>query len=302
MTKRFLPLLCVIAVCFALLCPIAAQAVTPLEPDREASLTLRYEKEGVAFPDLQVCLYRVANAFPEGIFRLIPPYSGYPIHIHDISDQGQWKYIASTLCACITADQLPPDRETVTDAEGVARFTQLKTGLYLVREAMAENNTGIYYFDAFMVYLPTPQPEGYVYDVQAKPKCTAVTPKTRYSVNKLWQDGDFEGRPTQVLVDIFENGTFRETQVLNASNNWSYSWYVSGQTPGIWTVAEQSVPEGYRVAIQESGGVFSIINTRPTQPEPPKTGDSFTPLPWILAMCLSGMALLILGLYRRRHR
>ena len=120
MTKRFLPLLCVIAVCFALLCPIAAQAVTPLEPDREASLTLRYEKEGVAFPDLQVCLYRVANAFPEGIFRLIPPYSGYPIHIHDISDQGQWKHIASTLCACITADQLPPDRETVTDAEGVA--------------------------------------------------------------------------------------------------------------------------------------------------------------------------------------
>ena len=31
-------------------------------------------------------------------------------------------------------------------------------------------------------------------------------------------------------------------------------------------------------------------------------GDTFTPLPWIILMCVSGMILLILGIYGRRRR
>lgn len=51
-----------------------------------------------------------------------------------------------------------------------------------------------------------------------------------------------------------------------------------------------------------SGSVFSITNSRQSQPETPPTGDSFTPLPWILALCLSGMGVLILAVFLRRRK
>ena len=60
--------------------------------------------------------------------------------------------------------------------------------------------------------------------------------------------------------------------------------------------------EPYKVTVQQNGSSFSIINTFRNQPEPPQTGDAFTPLPWILLMCLSGVMLLLLGLYGRRRK
>ena len=71
-------------------------------------------------------------------------------------------------------------------------------------------------------------------------------------------------------------------------------------------MAEASVPNGYKVNLQQSGGVFTLINTwdndPPEPPSPPKTGDTFAPLPWFFGMCFSGMMLLILGIYGRRRR
>ena len=103
-------------------------------------------------------------------------------------------------------------------------------------------------------------------------------------------------------MKIYRDGVLQETQVLSAANNWTYTWAVSGEDTGDWTVVEADVPSIYKVKIQESGGVFSIVNTYTDTPDPPKTGDSFVPLPWILAMCFSGMALVILGIYGRRRK
>ena len=54
MKKRYIPLLCVMALCLTLLCSIPGYAVTPLDPAADASLTLHYQKDGQAFPDLPV--------------------------------------------------------------------------------------------------------------------------------------------------------------------------------------------------------------------------------------------------------
>ena len=109
-------------------------------------------------------------------------------------------------------------------------------------------------------------------------------------------------RPKEVTVYIYQNGILQETQILSAANNWSYTWYVSEADRGQWTVVERNVPDEYKVTIRQNGSVFSIINTCPTQPDPPKTGDTFSPLPWVMVMCFCGMLLLILGLYGRRHQ
>jgi LPXTG-motif cell wall-anchored protein len=103
-------------------------------------------------------------------------------------------------------------------------------------------------------------------------------------------------------VDIYQNGILQETQILSAANNWTYTWFVSEADQGQWTVTERAVPEEYKVTIRQNGSNFSIINTCPTQPDPPKTGDTFAPMPLFLIMCFCGMLLVILGLYRRRHQ
>jgi hypothetical protein len=290
------------------LLPMATQASTPLDPDGDASLTLYYQKDGKTFPDLQVDIYRVAEAFPDGTFQLIAPFSSYPVNIHDIMQQSQWKQVASTLDSYIVANQVAPDRSILTDEAGVAKFEDLTTGLYMVCGAVAENGDGVYIFDRFMVYVPTPNPDGtFHYHVEAKPKCTEFIPKNQYSVTKLWQDaGNQQNRPQEVTVNIYKDGVLQETQVLSAENNWTYTWSVTGSDQSIWTVAEASVPNGYKVNLQQSGGVFTLINTwdndPPEPPSPPKTGDTFAPLPWFFGMCFSGMMLLILGIYGRRRR
>ena len=304
MRKRILPLLCFILFCFSFLQPVKVCATAPLDTAANASLTLHYQKDGKAFSDLQIGIYRVAKASSDGTFDLITPFSSYPVNIHGITMQEQWQNIAATLSAYIVANQVTPDREEQTDEDGIAQFSDLETGLYLVREVVAENAEGTYIFNQFMVYLPTPQPDGsYDYQVQANPKCTGFVPKTQYTVTKLWQDeGNRTARPKEVVVEIYKDGMLQETQVLSASNNWSYTWYVSGEEYGKWMVAERAVPDPYKVTIQQKGSVFSIINTCQTNPETPQTGDSFAPLPWILAMCISGIILLILGLYSRRRK
>ena len=307
MKKRVLPFLCLLFLCVGMLCPPSVEAVTPLDTTAQTSLTLHYKREGTAFPGLSVGIYRVAEAFADGTFELIEPFSGYPVNIHDITRQDQWLTAAGTLHAYAVADQLQPDGIATTDKTGVARFEGLATGLYLVQQVVAEDNSGKYLFNHFLIYLPTPRPDGtFLYDVEANPKCVYYVPKSEYRVTKLWQDSGKEGdRPKSVTVDIYKDGQLQESQTLNAANNWSYVWYVPADADGQWTVAEQSVAEAYTVTIRENGGSFSIINTlrgeTPT-PDIPQTGDTFSPMPWILVLCLSGCVLLILGIYGRRRR
>ena len=160
MKIRILSVISLLAVLFTLFSPLCVQAITPLDPDAETSLTVPYQKDGTAFPDLTVGIYRVAKALPNGEFELIEPFSSYPVSIYDIMEQEQWTNAANTLYGYIVSNQIMPDAEVVTNAEGLATFANLETGLYLVEQIVAENSTGTYIFNRFMVYLPTPQADG----------------------------------------------------------------------------------------------------------------------------------------------
>ena len=304
MKKRILPILFACIVCLTLLRPFGVCAVTLLDPGADASLTLHYQKEGKVFPDLQIAVYRVAEAFQDGSFQLMEPFASSSADIHGITEQSQWNTVAQTLWSYIVANQIEPTKEVKTDETGKAVFSELKTGLYFVREVMAENAAGTYIFNQFMVYLPTPQSDGsYDYAVEAKPKCTEFIPKTQYTVKKLWKDAGYQNtRPKEIIVDIYNDGARLDSQTLSAANNWTYTWYVSGEDHGKWTVAERSVPTHYKVSVQQNGYVFSIVNSRESKPSGPKTGDTSMPLLWILLMCFSGVVLLILGLRSRRRR
>ncbi len=301
MIKRILSILC-----FMILLSVCAFGVRAVEvdPQADASLTLHYQQGSYVFPELQIRIYRIASVAQDGSYTLVEPFSTYPINIHGITTQQQWDQIADTLHSYIAANQVSPSQQAVTDDAGIARFPELETGLYYVDAVTAENADATWIFNRFCVYLPSPQPDGtHNYHVDAKPKCSHYLPKTEYSVTKLWQDsGHADSRPEAVTVDIYKDGILQESQTLNADNNWTYRWKVAAGDTGIWTVSEQAVPENYKATVQQNGSHFSIVNTRQTPPETPPTGDSFAPLPWILVLCLSGMALLILAIFLRRRK
>jgi hypothetical protein len=193
------------------------------------------------------------------------------------------------------------DLTAATAQDGTATFSALETGLYLVGQVAAGKD---YQFERFMVYLPTPTNEGYQYDVSAKPKSSLLPSLMEYTVLKLWQDsGNRDQRPASVTVDILKDGLLQETVTLSSANNWSYTWKVPGGDTGKWTVSETDVPDHYRVAITENGASFLITNTCTAAPSaPPQTGDSFPLMSWVMAMCLSGCFLVILGIYSWRRR
>lgn len=295
MKKRILPIFCLLLILLTL--PVTASA------QEETGLKLHYQKGDAVFSGLQVGIYQVAELMEDHSYRLLEPYASASVNLEDITEQAQWQTVAETVFSCIVANGVAPDKIAETDAQGVATFTNLKKGLYYVQEVVAEAEEGTYVFNQFMIYLPTPQLDGsFDYQVEANPKCLEFSPKTQYTVTKLWQDGgNRQHRPKEVVVDIYWNGILQETQTLSAQNNWTYTWMVSADQQSGWTVAEREVPEHYKVTIRKTDNTFTVINTRQGQPEPPKTGDTFNPMPWVMIMCISGVLLVILGIYGRRR-
>lgn len=302
MRRQLIFRICLLVLCCLLFRPLQTSAA-PLEPDRECSLTLSYAMDGQGFSGVEIRIYRVAQAFPDGSYQLMAPFASYPVNIYGITSQKEWKDTATTLTAYIAANQDQPYRTAETNESGAAAFTGLETGLYLVSGAVVENDSGTYIFDDFMVYLPTPQEDGtFAYDVEAKPKCASFVPKTEYKILKLWKDaGNSGARPKSVTIDILKDGVLQETVLLSTENNWSYTWKVSADDRGKWSVVEQNVPDSYKVTVSESAGTFTVTNTREADPgTPPKTGDSFAFWPWVMSFCLSGSLLVLLGFYQKR--
>lgn len=304
MKKRLISLLILLLLVMAVI-PAPAAAVTPLDTGAECSMTLHYNREGIGFADLPVCVYQLAKAHADGTFSLTEPFSSYPVKIHGITSQREWDTVASTYKAYILAGNLPATASGKTNAAGTVVLDKLEPGLYLVMGVTAQNNGGIYEFNTFVMYLPTPQDDGtYNYHVEAVPKCIEYIPKTEYQVVKLWKDSGFTAsRPKEVDVQIYKDGVLQETVRLNADNNWTYHWYVPENQDGKWTVTEKEVPKYYSVTVTENDGIFTVTNARYADPTtPPKTGDMFPLWPLVLAMSISGSALVILGIYWLRKR
>lgn len=277
MTKRIACLFCALLLCIGVLQPNCAAAGA--EINRPCSLTLSYTRNGAAFSGLDIEIYRVAELCDDGEYRLLEPFSAYPIKIHGITSQQEWRDTAQTVKSFAAAYQIKAYRSQRTDREGRAVFTGLETGLYMVKGITEEDAAGVVSFQDFMVYLPTPVEGCYDYDVEAKPKYTAYTQPARYTVVKLWKDsGDSSGRPDSVCALILKDGVEQERVILNRENNWSYSWDVPGGK-GIWSVMEADVPDGYRVSITDTEATFIITNSRTSEPpdKPDKPGTPDTP-------------------------
>lgn len=231
-----------------------------------AGLTIYHERENVRFD-----LYHVAVASDAG-WQPTDDFAAYPVTLPDEdSPAADWRAAAETLAAYVAQDT-PIPAASGRVASGSVQFGALEEGLYLaIGETVRQNDT---------LYIPVPVLIHVQGDtaVTIKAEETAVTPEpAEYTVAKVWQGGE-NARPLSVTVQLLCDGQPDRTVTLNALNGWRYTW--TSEPGHLWQVAEQNVPDGFAVAVEQDGLAFTVTNTwqQPGQPEQPgQTGS--TPVP-----------------------
>ena len=94
--------------------------------------------------------------------------------------------------------------------------------------------------------------------------------ESQLSVRKVWSDGSANHTNDSITVNLLKDGKVEKSQVLNAENNWAYTFdrLAEGHT---WTAEEAAVPAGYTVSYKTEGTETTITNTKNETPPTPPT-------------------------------
>ena len=305
-----------LCLCFHLMpCQVMAastsDAVEPIIPENECSLTVSYCCGETAFSGIQVKLYRIAEVSADFRYTLAQSFAASGLILDGIRTSGEWDVVRSTLEAHILAYNIAPEFTSVTNEDGQVSFESLKTGMYLAIVNQVEQDDLHYRFDSALIALPGLGSDGrWQYQVSVNAKGEVLPPvdpdeKIEFKVLKLWRgDEGRSDRPESVEVEIFRDGISYEKVVLSEEKHWSYTW--SAKDDGAnWSVVERNVPQGYTMTVEERESSFVITNTlissTPDDPDnPPQTGDTSNIMLYVLLMTLSGTMLIILGVIRKK--
>ena len=319
MTNRKIGLIFIL-ICFCLrlmpyqvMAASTSDAVEPIIPEKECSLTVSYCYGETAFSGVEVKLYRIAEVSADFKYTLTQPFENFGLILDGLRTADEWNVVRSTLETHILAYNISPEFIAVTNEDGRASFEVLRTGMYLAIVSQVERQDLHYRFDSSLIALPGLGADGrWYYQVSVNAKGEVLPPvdpdeEEELKVLKLWRgDENRNDRPASIEVEIFCNGTSYETVILSEENHWAYAWSAKDDGSN-WAVVERNVPQGYTMTVEERQSTFVLTNTwTPAYPEdpetPPQTGDTPNILLYALLMIGSGSMLIILGVTGKKSR
>lgn len=312
MEKRKLAILILLIHLLVLFVPMTVQAANTsqaggfIDTTADCDLEIILKHGSTVLEDVSVELYQIATVSADAQYQLTSAFQESGITFSGISSQSEWDTIRSTFEAYLLAHQLQPMRTVQTDSNGLAQFEDLEPGLYFIPAIQTGKDGFRYYFASAITALPNLDSDGsWNYDVTLQPKADVDNPTgedVQYKVVKVWKDrGNEKKRPTSIQVDLYYNNKIVRTVVLDASNNWSYSWYAEDEV-GAWKVVEKKVPQGYVMRVTKRETTFTITNSIPGNSDIPQTGDSTNLLLYVFLLVFSGAALIFLALGIKRHK
>lgn len=259
-----------------------AGAADAIDVSKTGSMTLTpklAEDDGSVSYDIfqgaNVSIYRVASIDENGSPTLLSPYTSSGVEL--TTDVSTWPTIASTLDGWVTSNNITATDSGTYGSDVSVKFSNLKTGIYLVTGEPVAADDGTYTPVASLVSIPTTNENGTnLYDVSSNVKYSFYKPEygdKKYTVVKHWKnDGDGTSRPASIKVKILQDGKTYKTVTLSKKNNWKYTW--TGSTESTWKVVEHKVPKGYSVTVtpqQERNGLHryqQIQKNKSTHTEP----------------------------------
>ena len=298
---------------FQVMAASTSDAVEPIMPEKECSLTISYCYGETAFSGVEVKLYRIAEVSADFKYALTQNFASSGLVLNGIQTADEWDVIRSTLETYILANNIAPEFTSVTNEAGEVRFGPLKTGMYFTIVGQAELDDLLCQFDPALIALPGLGADGcWQYQVSVNAKGEVLPPvnpdeEIELKVLKLWRgDENRNNRPESIEVEIFCDGISYITVILSEENHWTYSWSAMDDGSN-WTVVERNVPQGYTVTVEENQTTFVLTNTwTPTYPDdpgkPPQTGDTSNILLYVLLMLGSGSMLVVLGITGKKSR
>ena len=290
-------------------CPIFAfdGDAVDLAKNGSISITLLDKANNLPQSGAVFVLYRVADVFHSGYnltYRFSSDFLNCGISLDDIREDG----IETHLSAYADEHDLQGLESGATDTSGFIAFSNLTTGLYLLRQTKAVN--GYYITNSFLVSVPMTIDSKWIYDVDASPK-VEVKPEhqeTQLTVKKVWINNNTTN-PDEIRIALMRDGTVFKTVTLGNMNQWFYTWQ-GLDNAYIWTAAELDVPDGYAVSYSTNENTLTITNKStadiPAIPSSenknsPTTGDNGNLYHWFTVLLFSSIGLCIC-LIIRNHK
>lgn len=194
--------------------------------------------------NMQVSLYRVADVN----YNLVDAFSHYSI---DLKQDVQGA--ANALENRILMDGIEADACVTSDSFGMASFSGLETGIYLVvgKEVFQD---GVFYMpQVSLVSLSGDLSVDLKYETSVKSSCIHVL--------KVWKKDNKKSRPKSIEVCLLRSdGVVVDRVVLNSDNQWSTTWE-NLSTLYTYRVMETSVPSGYKESCTREKDTIVLTNT-----------------------------------------
>lgn len=194
--------------------------------------------------NMQVSLYRVADVN----YKLVDAFSHYSI---DLKQDVQGA--ANALENRILMDGIEADACVTSDSSGMASFSGLETGIYLV--------VGKEVFQDGAFYMPQVSLVSLSGDLSVDLKYETSVKSSRIHVLKVWKKDNKKSRPKSIEVCLLRSdGIVVDKVVLNSDNQWSTTWdHLS--TLYTYRVMETSVPSGYKESCTREKDTIVLTNT-----------------------------------------
>ena len=294
-------LLCIAAV--LLLLPVQVLAAGNIDLSRRGNLTITdsYDETGLAGVIFHI--YRISAVDEYGELTPTTDFRKYTDQLDICIEKNEgWIEIAKTLEQDILLSGSPePTASAVSDENGIAAFSDLELGLYLVIGTSIEKGGYLYSTGPFMVMFPNRDPDSntWVYSANAVAKTDRQPTLIDIEVVKIWKDDCHrDQRPRSISVMLLCDGEpYGESITLPHNGQWKYTWH-DLEANHRWTVEEETVV-GYQAPdIQRNGNTFFIRNvcSKPGA-SLPQTGQLWWPVP-VLTAC--GLLCIVAGLIRRK--
>jgi len=298
--RRIVLLIMMLVLAVTMAAPISAAG--KVDTAKEVTLKVEFCPDGKAADNVKFELFKVADIDKHTNLTLTEEFASLPVDL-TAPDSSVWEDLVDEAESCVASGGLTADYSAVTEEDGIARFTDLSVGLYLLRGNSYVVNHDVYKPQPYLIMLPGLTESGErEYFMFSVPKYSKSDELRDVKVAKRWVGGTAETRPQEITVILYCDDAEYETVVLSAENNWQYTWS-DLNAKNNWTVSEVAV-EGYTTTLEGDGYSYEIINTAPEPPHKPEGNLPQTGLVWwhIPVLAAAGIVFCLAGLLIVRKR
>lgn len=297
------------AICVFIAAVLILSIHTTASASEDRSITLNYSPGVCSFR-----FYKIADLSTDGQLSLVAPFTDYTDSIDTLDRIGElnadeMRLLSATLEAVVLRDKLTPKYIDSSSQNGVLTITNPERGIYLIIGEQTKDEKYLYTPSPLLVSVPRLSENGswenhVIIEHTKLQKEEHGNDVTKYRVRKIWKDTGYRSiRPTEITVQLLQNGILYDTVILSKENDWSYEWE-NLPSDFNWTVVEKKIPNGYFLSVDKKKNGIILTNRYKEPPPPPEeeipqTGQLWWPVPVLFAL---GCAFLYLGVLSKKAR